>query len=64
MTYYLKPGDDPVFFPGMCAELVLKKDGEADRTIGTLGVVHPEVLSNYEIDHPTSLIELDIEAIM
>ena len=64
MTYFLKPGNDPVFFPGMCAELVLKKDGEADQVIGTLGVVHPEVLSNYEIEFPTSLIELDIEALM
>jgi len=53
----------------MCAEIVLKKldaaPGEgSEKTVGVLGVVHPEVLSKYEISYPCSLVEIDIEAIM
>jgi phenylalanyl-tRNA synthetase beta chain len=64
MVYSLRHGDDPLFFPGMCAEILLKRGDEPERVVGILGTVHPEVLQNFEILHPCSLIELDIDAIM
>lgn len=88
VVYFLRPGTDPVFFPGMSAEIVLRyqllksstpllletrshlccphvrRDGQSDQVVGVLGTVHPEVLQSYEILHPCSLLEIDIEAIM
>lgn len=69
-SYFLRPNStDPCFFNGMCAEVVLRKlDSDAsgaagDKVIGVLGVVHPEVLQNYDISYPCSVVELDLEAI-
>ena len=65
VVYYLRPGSDPVFFPGMSGEIVLKREGNADdQVVGLFGVVHPDVLQAYEIQYPCSLLELDVEAIM
>ena len=66
IVYYLRPSNDPCFFPGMCAEVVLRKTGDSvtEHIIGVLGVVHPEVLAKYAISYPCSIIELDIEAII
>ena len=50
-------------FP-LYAEIMLRQDGAVDKCIGVIGVVHPEVLSNYDITYPCSLLELDVEAIM
>jgi len=68
LCYFFKPSDDPVFFPGMGADVVLRKtldDGSVcDKVIGNLGVVHPDVLHHFEISYPCSVVEIDIEAIM
>jgi len=29
--------------------------------VGVFGIVHPEVLSNYDLKHPVSALELDLE---
>ena len=69
-VYYVRAAEDPVFFPGMGAEIVLVKPQEGvsgaskEQVIGILGVVHPEVLTNYEISYPCSIVELDLEALM
>eukprot|EP01038_Epipyxis_sp_PR26KG_P009765 gene9765-13136_t len=65
VVYYVKPSNDPCFFQGMSADLMLKySDGRPDVSIGSLGVVHPEVLQNFEISYPCSVIEMDIESVM
>ncbi len=34
------------------------------KKIGLVGVVHPEVLRNFEVTHPCSVIELDTAPLM
>lgn len=67
LCYYFRPSEDPVMFAGMRADIILRKstsDGcVVDTVIGVMGVVHPDVLSKYEVIYPTSLVELDLEAI-
>ena len=60
--YSVEPVDDPTYFPGRCARIVLEENG-AKRYIGVFGVIHPEVLKNFGITNPTSALELDVEAI-
>lgn len=60
--YSVEPVDDPTYFPGRCARIVLEEHG-AKRYIGVFGVIHPEVLKNFGITNPTSALELDVEAI-
>ena len=65
VVYYVRPSADPCCFPGMGAEVVLKyEDGRADQVVGTFGVVHPEVLQNFEVTYPCSILEMDVEALM
>jgi phenylalanyl-tRNA synthetase beta chain len=63
MSYYFKPSTDPLYFPGMGADLVLNRDGK-DTVIGGLGVVHPDVLAKFDISYPCSVVELDVEALL
>lgn len=63
VCYFVRPSTDPVFFPGMAAEVVLRSDA-GERVVGVLGVVHPEVLGSYEVSYPCSVCELDVEALM
>jgi phenylalanyl-tRNA synthetase beta chain len=64
LVYFVKPSADPAFFPGMAADIVLRTTEGVETVVGVMGVVHPEVLSNYDISYPCSVCELDIEAIM
>ncbi|EFN85934.1 phenylalanine--tRNA ligase beta subunit [Harpegnathos saltator] len=54
--YYLRAANDPAYFPQRCAEIVCY--GEI---IGKLGVLHPDVLSKFELNIPCSSMEIDIE---
>mmetsp|Transcript_17496 Transcript_17496/g.31588 ORF Transcript_17496/g.31588 Transcript_17496/m.31588 type:complete len:586 (+) Transcript_17496:10133-11890(+) len=56
--YFLRPSDHPTFLPGRQAEIVLK-----DHVIGHLGIIHPEVLENFDLKLPVSLFEVDVEAL-
>jgi phenylalanyl-tRNA synthetase beta chain len=64
VRYGVRPSSDPLFFPGMSADVVLIQAGSQEVKVGVLGVVHPEVLHNYEITYPCCIVELDVEAIM
>jgi phenylalanyl-tRNA synthetase beta chain len=54
--YYLKETADQMYFPKRGADIVLNK-----KTIGTIGVVHPEVLEKYEIKYPVTCFEVRID---
>lgn len=56
--YYLRATDDPTFFTGRCADVML---GSLDQVIGRIGVVHPEVLRNFDLPMPCSMLDLDLE---
>uniref|UniRef100_G1KDC4 Phenylalanine--tRNA ligase beta subunit n=1 Tax=Anolis carolinensis TaxID=28377 RepID=G1KDC4_ANOCA len=47
---------DPAFFPGRCAEIFAK-----GRSIGNLGVLHPDVITKFELTMPCSVLEITIE---
>jgi len=72
VDYYPRPSTDPVFFTGMCADIVLRRKETSgsgietvfESVIGSFGVIHPEVLSRYEVSYPCSAVELDVEALM
>lgn len=49
---------DNTYLPGECADIVHK--GEA---IGMIGVLHPEVLSKFDLTLPTAAVELNVEKI-
>jgi phenylalanyl-tRNA synthetase beta chain len=65
VVYFVRAATDPCFFPSMNAEIVLKtlKDG-VEKVVGTMGVVHPEVLHNFDVSYPCSIVELDVDALM
>ncbi|RMC02183.1 hypothetical protein DUI87_21350 [Hirundo rustica rustica] len=44
------------FFPGRCAEVFAK-----GQSIGKLGVVHPDVITKFELTMPCSVLEINIE---
>lgn len=60
--YKILPFEEDFFFPQRGASIVWKKSGSNEyKQIGKLGVVHPSVLSNFEIPFPTTVVELNIE---
>ncbi|XWS60833.1 hypothetical protein CRYUN_Cryun07bG0071200 [Craigia yunnanensis] len=54
--YYIELSDEPEFLSGRQAKIIYKGG-----RIGIFGIVHPEVLNNFDIPDPCSFLELDIE---
>ncbi|KAL7076913.1 hypothetical protein ACQ4LE_004118 [Meloidogyne hapla] len=54
--YKIKQKDDPTFFDGRCAEIIYK-----NHSIGTFGVLHPEVINSFSLVNPCSAMEINIE---
>ncbi|XP_073035766.1 phenylalanine--tRNA ligase beta subunit, cytoplasmic-like [Primulina eburnea] len=57
--YYIQSSDEPEFLPGRQANVIYK-----GKQIGTFGIVHPQVLDNFDIPDPCSFVELDIESFL
>ena len=49
---------DSTYLPGRCADIIIMPSG---RSIGRLGVLHPNVLRNFDLSLPVSAFEIDIE---
>ncbi|KAJ4935112.1 hypothetical protein JOQ06_016648 [Pogonophryne albipinna] len=47
---------DSTFFPGRCAEIFV-----GGKSVGRLGVLHPDVITRFELTMPCSAVEMDIE---
>jgi len=54
--YYLRQGEDPTYFPGRAAEIVAY-----GQVVGSLGVVHPDVVTAFDLNLPCSAIEINVE---
>lgn len=52
------------YFPGRAAEVLLTKPGEERVSIGTFGILHPEVLGNFDVQYPSSALEMDLESLL
>lgn len=50
---------DPTFFNGRCAVVLA-----GGKRVGVFGVLHPEVLRNFDLPFPTSALELNLEVIL
>jgi phenylalanyl-tRNA synthetase beta chain len=63
------PDTDPcakTYFPGRAASILLTspKSGHEAVSIGSFGILHPSVLSQFDIQYPASCVELDLEALV
>ncbi|XP_024972528.1 phenylalanine--tRNA ligase beta subunit, cytoplasmic isoform X2 [Cynara cardunculus var. scolymus] len=57
--YYIERSDEPEFLSGRQANLIYK-----GKRIGTFGIVHPQVLENFDIPDPCSFVELNMESLL
>lgn len=64
----LKAGESDVsgtYFPRRAAEILLTSPNGGNRVaVGTFGILHPNVLESFDINYPTSAVELDLEALL
>jgi phenylalanyl-tRNA synthetase beta chain len=65
------PETDPgaaTYFPGRSAAIMLKSPKQSATnemvSIGSFGILHPNVLAHFDIQYPASCIELDLEALL
>ncbi|PWA27991.1 phenylalanine--tRNA ligase beta subunit [Gambusia affinis] len=54
--YHIQAADDSTFFPGRCAEIFVR-----GTSVGRLGVLHPDVISSFDLTMPCSALEMDLE---
>ncbi|KAJ8350096.1 hypothetical protein SKAU_G00252260 [Synaphobranchus kaupii] len=54
--YHIQAAEDSTFFPGRCAEIFAR-----GHSIGRLGVLHPDVITRFELTMPCSALDIDIE---
>ncbi|GAB6018602.1 hypothetical protein CHUAL_000289 [Chamberlinius hualienensis] len=54
--YFIRQCDDPTFFPGRCAEIVVN-----NKVYGKMGVLHPQVITNFDLSMPCSSLEINIQ---
>ncbi|XP_015923133.2 phenylalanine--tRNA ligase beta subunit [Parasteatoda tepidariorum] len=54
--YCIKSYDNPSYFPGRCAEIIV-----GGKAIGSLGVLHPDSILNFDLSLPCSALEINIE---
>uniref|UniRef100_A0A2K6A765 Phenylalanine--tRNA ligase beta subunit n=1 Tax=Mandrillus leucophaeus TaxID=9568 RepID=A0A2K6A765_MANLE len=53
--YVIKASEGPAFFPGRCAEIFAR-----GQSVGKLGVLHPDVITKFELTMPCSSLEINI----
>lgn len=56
--FSLEECDDKMFFPGRGASVIL-----SGAKIGQIGVLHPEVMENFQLKNPVSMFEVDMEPV-
>lgn len=49
---------DDSYLTGRCARIVANK-----KPVGIMGVLHPDVMTNFDLIMPCSILELDLEAL-
>ncbi|CAR28395.1 hypothetical protein ZYGR_0S00230 [Zygosaccharomyces rouxii] len=55
----------PTYFPGRGARVMFRsKEGETAKMIGHLGVLHPEVMINFDVPYAASYVELNAEVFL
>ncbi|CAK8683646.1 unnamed protein product [Clavelina lepadiformis] len=54
--YYIRAADDKSYFPGRCAEIVFREE-----VVGMLGVLHPDVITAFDLVCPAAAMEINFE---
>ncbi|KAK6627846.1 hypothetical protein RUM44_010325 [Polyplax serrata] len=54
--YYLKAHDDPTYFPKRCAHIFYNGN-----VIGKMGILHPQIVKEFDLNMPCSALEINIE---
>jgi len=57
--------DGGTYFPGRAANVLLTSPSLGKRVvIGSFGILHPEVLKNFDISYPSSCMEIDLDTLL
>ncbi|XXQ37062.1 phenylalanine--tRNA ligase [Plasmodiophora brassicae] len=63
--YVVTGSANTTFVPNLCADIMFTAAGsERSVCLGSMGVIHPEVLEKFHIDSPCSLLEISIEPLL
>jgi phenylalanyl-tRNA synthetase beta chain len=63
--YFLLESTDPVFIEGRRADIMVNLPGHsAPVKLGSMGIVHPEVLTNFNLKFPCSAVEFSLEELI
>lgn len=63
--YFLRESADPVFIEGRRADIFATLKGRTEPVkLGSMGIVHPEVISNFKLKYPCSAIEIDLDLLV
>lgn len=57
--YRIEAASDSSFFPGRCANIIV-----GSKVVGRVGVLHPEVITMFDLNYPASAVEMDLEFFM
>jgi phenylalanyl-tRNA synthetase beta chain len=57
--YEIKERNEPTYFPGRQATII--RDG---KEIGVFGIIHPDVLKEFDIVNPVAVLELELEPLL
>lgn len=64
-TYTITESKEDTYFPGRCADILFTSPASDERVkIGSFGILHPEVLQNFDILYPASCVEIDLEPLI
>ena len=66
-NYTIKESTEGTYFPGRCADVMIRTPTSANdewTKIGSFGILHPEVLKNFDILYPASCVEIDLEPLI
>ena len=62
LFYTIAESGNEMYFPGRAADVMVKRGKNAEfRKVGSFGILHPEVLKNFDIGYPASCLELNLE---
>ena len=58
MNYEIEEFDYPSFIEGRAGKILINK-----KEVGIIGEIHPDVLNNFEIEMPSSALEINIDEV-
>jgi phenylalanyl-tRNA synthetase beta chain len=59
--YWIEGHDEPTFFPGRSAIIKYRTPNGEVIQIGSFGILHPDVLTAFQINYPGSAVEINLE---